>query len=479
MSKRSALIVSLIALTLLCSLAAPRSAVSSTPYPNCRFGVGLLGREITDYNTAPLNTGWYLDWVTAHTPLRPNGIEYMQVIRLTQTGSTYTYSPSGSNLEATIAANPGTIWFIGNEMDRRTYQDEMLPEIYARAYHDIYYLMKSKDPTCLVGIGGIVQPTPLRLEYLQTILDTYFALYHAPLPTDIWNIHSFILRERDESLPDSWGAGIPPGSIALEGVLYNLRDLDDMNIFKQRIVDFRQWLKDRGEQDKPLFISEYGILLPPDYFDEDGRSFDHPRVKAFLYNTFDYFLNTTDANLGYPYDDNRLVQRWLWYSLDDTKYGGNLFDPNTKAIKTLGQDYGSYTSALAPFVDLQTVQVFSDPPNPFSTGEPVTFTLKALISNVGNIAIPGNQIEVNFYDADNGTQIGATQKITRELSGCAGLATAQVTWTNVISGLHNVRVVVDPNNSIAESNEGNNTKTASILVATHQTHLPIISKETR
>lgn len=478
MSKKSILVVSLITIALLCCLTTPRSAVSNTPYPNCRFGVGLVGRNITDYDTGTLNAGWYLDWTTAKTPLRPHGIEYMQVIRLKQTGPTYTYTPSGSTLNAIIAANPGAIWFIGNEMDRRTYQDEMLPEIYAQAYHDIYHLLKGQDPTCLVGVGGIVQPTPLRLEYLDKVLNTYSALYRVPLPTDIWNVHSFILRERDESLPDSWGAGIPPGSTALDGMLYNLRDFDNMDIFRQRIVDFRQWMKGRGQQDKPLFVSEYGILLPSEYFDEDERYFDHERVKAFLYNTFGYFLNATDPSSGYPYDDNRLVQRWLWYSLNDTGYGGDLFDPTTKVIQALGQDYGSYTSALTPFVDLQTVEVFSDPPAPFSTGEAVTLTLKALVSNVGNIAIPdGQAIGVSFYDADSNTQIGAAQ-ITGGLSGCAGLATAQVTWTEVASGLHNVRVRVDPDNSIAESNEGNNDKTGSVLVATTRTLLPIISKET-
>ena len=32
--------------------------------------------------------------------------------------------------------------------------------------------------------------------------------------------------------------------------------------------------------------------------------------------SFDYFLNTKDCNLGYGADECRLVQRWLWFSLD-------------------------------------------------------------------------------------------------------------------------------------------------------------------
>ncbi len=478
MPKKLVLVVSLITIAMPCLLTAPRPAVSNTPYPNCRFGVGLVRNSITDYDIGALNAGWYLDWITSQNPLRPNGIEYMQMIRLKQVDSTtYTYTPSGSALDAIIAANPGAAWFIGNEMDRRIYQDEMLPELYAQAYHDIYHLLKSRDPTCLVGIGGVVQPTPLRLEYLDTILNTYTALYNTRLPTDIWNIHSFILRERDESLPGSWGAGIPPGSTALEGIVYNIIDVDDMNIFKQRIVDFRQWMKNKGEQEKPLWITEYGILFPSYYYDETGRSFDHDRVKTFLYATFDFFMNTTEASTGYPYDDNHLVQRWLWYSVDDTNYGGYLFDPTTKAIELIGQDYGSYTSALAPVVDLQPVKFSSDPPSPVSAEGPITFTLQALVSNVGNIAIPASQtIEVNFYDADTNTQIGATQTISGGLGGCAGLSTAQVTWTDVSNGFHNLRVTVDPGGSIAESNEANNSKTGGILVARTTIVLPIILK---
>ena len=43
---------------------------------------------------------------------------------------------------------------------------------------------------------------------------------------------------------------------------------------------------------------------------------------------FDYFLSARDADIGYPQDGGRLVQRWCWYSLADTRYPtGNLMDP--------------------------------------------------------------------------------------------------------------------------------------------------------
>ncbi|NIN69719.1 MAG: hypothetical protein GTO63_34555, partial [Anaerolineae bacterium] len=99
-------------------------------------------------------------------------------------------------------------------------------------------------------------------------------------------------------------------------------------------------MKERGERNKPLIVSEYGILMPEEY------GFPYEKVREFMYGTFDYFMTATDQALGYPADGNRLVQRWAWYSLSDTNYPtGNLFDPDTGLITPLGLAYGSYTSS--------------------------------------------------------------------------------------------------------------------------------------
>ena len=67
--------------------------------------------------------------------------------------------------------------------------------------------------------------------------------------------------------------------------------------------------------------------------------------------TFDYFLNTKVSWLGYPADENRLVQAWAWYSLDDDYFEGydswsHLVNPTTKQLTALGRAYRDYTSAL-------------------------------------------------------------------------------------------------------------------------------------
>ena len=96
-------------------------------------------------------------------------------------------------------------------------------------------------------------------------------------------------------------------------------------------------MKAHGQQDRPLIVSEYGILMPEDY------GFPAESVERFMIETFDYFLSARDADIGYPQDGGRLVQRWCWYSLADTCYPtGNLIDPETGRITSLGQSFAQY-----------------------------------------------------------------------------------------------------------------------------------------
>ena len=314
-------------------------------YPNCRFGVGQVSRPLLSYTLSSLNLGWYLNWGVQVNPSRPGRLEYAQVVHVSGAG----YSPAGAALANAIAANPGAVWLIGNEPDRIGMgMDDTLPQDYAHAYHDAYAFIKAHDPAAQVAAGNIVQPTPVRMQYLDIVLDTYASLYGEPLPADAWSIHSYILREAScAAYPDScWGAEVPPGISATHGMLYTLDDIDNLDIFRQRIIQFRQWMKDRGYRDVPLLITEYGTLLPyydPAhlYYDSKGRPFDETRARDFMYGTFDFMRAATDPNLGYPADENRLVQRWLWYSLDDLSYGGALFDPYSLTRMQLGSDYAS------------------------------------------------------------------------------------------------------------------------------------------
>jgi hypothetical protein len=353
-----------------------------TPPLSWRLGFGALGSPITRYpEVGTLRAGWYVDWNVRVNPARPNGMEYVQTVRIHQTLAcgqrwhfdreacpyatppSYEVYPDLNTVLAAVQANPGALWQIGNEMDRRDWcldlawngsqyacvsgsasegQDEMLPELYAVAFHELSTLIRQTDPTARIAIGGVIQATPLRLEYLDKVWNAYQSRYGQAMPVDVWNIHNFILKER---LGD-YGASVPPGASATVGVTYDT-DLKhvDLDIFKQQVVTFRQWLKDKGQQQKPLYVSEYGVL-----YWHDGM--DNPTlVQNFMLGTFDYFLNAADCNLGYGADGCRLVQRWAWYSLDDVALGSTfnphagLFYPSQRTITPTGEQFRAYSLA--------------------------------------------------------------------------------------------------------------------------------------
>jgi hypothetical protein len=387
--------------------------------------------------------------------------------------SSYTYAPSGSKLQQAITNNPGAVWLIGNEPDRKQWQDDLEPQIYARAYHELYDLIKTSDPTARVFAGGIVQPTEIRLQYLDLVLDSYQSLYGEHFPADGWNIHNFILNEVscDYDPYNCWGAEIPPGVDEPYGEILTIDDNDNFGIFQQRIVRFRQWMVDRGYQGLPVYLSEYGVQMPPDF------GFPSARVNAYMTQTFDYMLTATDPLLGDPTDNYRLVQRWAWWSLTDTSTNGWLFAPDTHARTAVGDQWASYVAKLDPTVDLYPARIFAQPSAPFSQGENVTFTLKALVANGGNISstLP---ITVRFYDGDpsgGGIQIG-NEQVVSPLLGCGGSGVTEVEWANVPTGTHSVYVSVDPTGVITESDELNNLAKETILVATHRVFLPVTEK---
>jgi hypothetical protein len=337
------------------------------PSPSYRLGYCATDSPITRFpDISHLRAGWYVDFRVRMNPPRPLGMEYVQTVRLHQMTTcwpertsdrqiycpytepyTYTLTSPGSHADIVASAqmNPGSLWLIGNEMDRTDWsgggQDEMLPELYAHAYHELYYLIRGIDPTARVAVGGIIQATPSRLEYMTKMWDEYTASYASPMPVDVWNVHNFIFKEAC----DSYGASVPPG---YEGAPpYNdpcfgwIPSSDwthvDMGIFDQQIRAFRQWMKDRGQQNKELIVSEYGIL----YYHEGMEGLD--TVRGFMLDTFDYFMNTKDCSLGYVADDCRLVQRWAWYSLDDDRPSINqyakLFDNDTLQMTDVGEAF--------------------------------------------------------------------------------------------------------------------------------------------
>ena len=351
--------------------AAPPTATPAPPLyaPNQRFGFGISRRvgDVTLYDVALLHAGWYVDWSYAADPPRPAGLEYAQLVPVGRG-----VRVDQGRVREVALAQPGSLWLLGNEPERRALRvssatdqyADLTPDEYATIYHELYQVIKQADPTAQIAVGGVVQPSPLRLRWLDLVLESYQFQYGAPMPVDVWNIHIQIMREKlDHAGCDGcWGADIPRGiEDVQEGLMLEIEDNADLEKLKGFVWAFRRWMKERGQQDKPLIISEYGVLMPSEYLGKTKDEGDEV-VRRFMVESFDFFLETRDVELGYPQDQYRLVQRWAWYSLNEVPYqysealaawigfNGGLFDWQERewpgALTPLGQAFADYTRAL-------------------------------------------------------------------------------------------------------------------------------------
>ncbi len=458
------------------------------PYPLDWERFGVDGVPHSRYDVEALGAAWYVNWGTSLNPPHPNGVGAIQIIRLDRGELVQ----DEETLSAIIQAHPGAVWRIGNEPDS-IWMDNCTPEQYARAYHRVYHFVKSVDPTAKLAFGGLVQATPLRLLYLDFVWQTYRELYGEEMPVDVWTLHSFILPE----VRNSWGAEIPPGmgAYAHLGMRYEIRDHDSMEIFARRFVNFRRWMADHGQRERPLLVLEYGILMWPEIMDEDGEDFSDDRVIAFMYDTFDFFLTATDPEIGYPADGNRLVQAWAWYSLDDDSYhdgekigegyGGDLFTgAYTKTLTALGRAYADYVHdrvGIGPdYTDLYPQRFRVDPATVVTWGETGTVTLTLTVEVANHGREPAQGVEVQFWEGEPGAvgsiPIGAPQVVAEVPGRYEGVGQAGVTWTPPASGAYALWVVVDPADVVAETDEGNNRASQRVLVATTRVYLPVVRR---
>jgi uncharacterized repeat protein (TIGR01451 family) len=445
------------------SVVNPAKAQGPAPFANCRLGVGDSKSNAVGYNVGQLNMGLYLDWSTKSAPPAglPANVKYIQVVRVHQNKvggwnsayvnpPTYTVKPTLTTLISRVQANPGSLWLIGNEIDRRDWsgggQDEMTPELYATAFHDLRNVIKTADPTAKIAIGSVIEATPLRLKYLDRVWDSYYNQYGYTMGQDIdvWNIHGFILRE----VKNSWGADIPVGLNDTSGFLSGastsavLAAHHNVAYLQQFTEALRAWMAAHGERNKPLINSEYGVL----YKQLGGGQITPQQVSAYLTASFDYMLTATNPTTGYPADENRLVQGWVWYSLNDENWNGNLFSPTTNALTSVGTTWKNYVSdpgkplasqsrqnLLPANLRVQLPQAYVVPPNK------LTAILRVDVANSGNSPTStGNNLVVKFWGkrANESSFSLISTPTVPDLAGCGGFTTVEVNWSNLGAGDH-------------------------------------------
>lgn len=432
---------------------------SGYPSPHLRIGVNVAkegGVSIDDYDVTNLHAGWYHDYNQQLQPSHPAGMIYHQMIR-TRVDTTRLDALFGNLVDA----NPGAIWVLGNEPDRPG-QDGMIPSDFAAFYHDVYTFLKARDATSRVAIGAIVQATPLRLRYLDMVLAAYEEQYGVQLPTDIWTLHGFNLPENC-----GWGADIPPGleEFRAEGVacLDPFSEHGNIATFQARIRDFRQWMVERGYRDHPLIVSEYGILLPPPH------GFPYPVVSDYMLASFDFMLNTTDSETGYPADGNRLVQQFAWFSLNYYAFGtpptiglnGNLYDHDSGAIEPLGEDFAAYAEKrVLRMIDLQATALEATQPT-----NQLPVTLRGTLINRGGIA--ATNVTMRFWDGnpdDGGELLGTSPVTAQALPDCYHQYTGEVSWSPAASGAYTLYTDLTADNLALDQDLSNNRRSLNVVV---------------
>jgi len=310
-----------------------RTPVPDSIYPYPEYRVGFVAFNTANVDLGRLGAG--LCKLEDRGPTgreRALGLDFCTVLQVD--GQHYNLPDHATYYEhigRMVDANPGYLWFIGNEPENPCRLGGNYSRDYARIYHDLYYFIKQRDPTSQVGIGGVVLPSQIRRDWLERVFTWYHADFGEVMPIDYWNVHDLLISECPGECTDPYtscpgqgcgGAHVPREFWCRTGDRYAETDQDRLDVFEQYLWDFRRWMATKPEaQNKPLVVSEMGVFAG--VYDD---SFPHERINQFMAGAFDFMLNAKDSAVGYAPDGGRLVQRWSWYSVNDVDFNGYLFD---------------------------------------------------------------------------------------------------------------------------------------------------------
>ena len=423
-----------------------------------RMGFG----KASSHDASILNGGWYLNWWASPNPPHPGGAEYARVIILDsnvpwcQAATEFSQvSPNftGTALIENVELHPGALWIIGNEPDSLYNGHPIQAELYAELYHYFYHTIKTTDPTAKISVAPIVQPSPLRMEYLDKVLNHYQVTFSETLKTDLWNIHFYNLNEGPCG---SWGVAVPPDSSQSQGwsVPFSANAILDINDAEDNLRAFRQWMADNGFREVPLLISEYGVLPPPSY-----GGFENPVAAQFLTDSFNLFLTATDDQTGHPADGNRLIQMWNWFSSYFAPYGGDLFEADNQNLTVIGDAFVAQTTAhFTPYIDLQMQPAAT----PF---EPGASTIGAFVTNRGTVTATGVVARIIVTDHLSHMVLFEDDITLGDLGRRYAQEPVFVghNWGEPPPTAVTMTVIVDPQQLIADVDRSNNTFTQSFV----------------
>jgi hypothetical protein len=258
---------------------------SAPPLFSTPFGVTLGDAPVTAAQLDALGPVWYMDWQWRTATLARHERLYVVWCSDVETDQ--------GQIPAAMRASGAAWWSLGNEPNDPN-QDYRTPEAYAELYHQ-YEGWADKAPRCGILPAGIANAD---WEWAAAFRDAYRDRYGRYPRTDGWNIHNYILE---------------PGL-----------DPYDVTEFGRRILAFRSWMESIGDGDKPLFLTEFGVLYGTGCCD---RPVDAPeKVEAFMRQAVQWL------------QDSGAVSGWAWCATYTRLYNGSLMTPAGE-LNSLGQTY--------------------------------------------------------------------------------------------------------------------------------------------
>ncbi len=500
------------------------SELNVTELPvSCRYGVSTNGQSQIDF-VDDLKAGWLVNFNGLADSV-PGNVEDVPIVIVKQVkdGGLYldafTVSPplTEAGLGQVVDGRPGHLWIVGNEVDRGPdpgsvvgVQGDTFPDVYARAYHDVFHFIKERDPSALVANSALVEVTPGRLQYLDLMWQAYLDEYGTAMPVDVWNMHIYILPEAELDGKPNGIASVALGTdpaLAKRGPgqhysqcsnpdIYCFAEHDDLSIFAEQVLAMRKWMYEHGQRLKPLILSEFSILLPYEQDpggcfvqDEYGNCFTPARVKNFLNGSMSYLETAVHPKYGLPYDKNRLVQQWNWFSVWSYGVGNvsNLVDPQSGALTTIGQAFRSRANSQQATVNLLPSKashpaVFTDP----QTGTAEAFVEVTVVNN--GTYTPDTNFDIGFFKDKDLNELIGTVTVPEPGGGVPGVSgcvrreiSAGLVWSDLTPGKHDYWVKIDSGGAIVESEPGgsgenDNVIQAFVLVNPEQWLFPVVSK---
>lgn len=250
----------------------PRETPPGQPPPS-GGGICLSFGQRAARELAELGAAWYMDWTFA----APDVPGHQRL---------YTVRPGANpeTLAATVAAHRGAWWSLGNEPNDEN-QDNQTPAQHAAFFRDTAALIQRTDPTARIVSAGIANAD---WQWADSFREQHRRLTGEYPRLDAWNIHNYILDDD--------------------------HDPYDVAEFKRRIAAFRVWLSQIGDGDKPLILSEFGVLYGAGCCE---RPLDPPEWGvAFMVETVTWLAR------------GDLVQAWAWFMTNsgDSRFNGDLYD---------------------------------------------------------------------------------------------------------------------------------------------------------